>query len=406
MKDILYFGTVCDIAGYDRLLSGCKNKPSVAPIVFESALLGGLAKNGCRAEVYSFPMVPTFPSCRLLYFGGQAEALACGVSCRWLRTLNLPVLKQLTRRIDAAGVLRRWGKAHPGGIVVTYSVPPFMAEDVMRYAEKYSLVTVAIIPDLPRDMYINEKNGALAGKLKQMYLRSALEAQGEYDGYIYLTDAMHSVVAPDKPYIVMEGIADTSGVTRRHAGEKSRPTAVMYAGMLHEKYGILNLVDAFSELSRENDGVELWLFGDGTAVEEIKKRSAVNKKIRYFGTVARSEILEYEKKATLLVNPRDPHEEFTKYSFPSKTTEYMLSGTPLLTTRLGGIPDEYMKYVFSADDNSVKSLLAAMRNALSHSSDELLRIGAEAQDFIVREKGPLNQGEKIKNFLSEVKKWN
>lgn len=404
--EILYFGTVCDIAEYDRLLANCAKKPSVASIVFESALLRGLKENGVNAEVYSFPMIPTFPGSKLLRFGGQTEKLACGAECRWLKTFNLPILKQLTRRADAVRVLKKWGKAHPGGTVVTYSVPPFMAGDVIRCAKKYSLVSVAMIPDLPRDMYVNEKDGAFIGWLRKKYLRSALEAQGEYDGYIYLTDAMHSVIAPQRPYIVVEGIADVSGVTRRRADEKSPTPAVMYAGMLHEKYGILNLADAFEELCREGIDCELWLFGDGTAADEIKKRAAVNKRIRYFGTLSRNEILEYEKKATLLVNPRDPREEFTKYSFPSKTTEYMLSGTPLLTTRLGGIPDEYLKYVFSAYDNSVPCLLEAMRAALSLSPDELIRMGAAAQDFIIREKDPQSQGKKIKNFLCEVKKWN
>lgn len=35
--------------------------------------------------------------------------------------------------------------------------------------------------------------------LKNVYLRPALRLQDRYDGYIYLTDAMHAVVAPDKP---------------------------------------------------------------------------------------------------------------------------------------------------------------------------------------------------------------
>ena len=38
------------------------------------------------------------------------------------------------------------------------------------------------------------------------------------------------------------------------------------------------------------------------------------------------------------VNPRQNNEEFTKYSFPSKTMEYLASGVPVVAYKLDGIP--------------------------------------------------------------------
>ena len=46
------------------------------------------------------------------------------------------------------------------------------------------------------------------------------------------------------------------------------------------------------------------------------------------------------------MNPRFTGAEYTLYSFPSKNIEYMVSGTPVITTRLAGIPDDYYPYVF------------------------------------------------------------
>ena len=167
--------------------------------------------------------------------------------------------------------------------------------------------------------------------------------------------------------------------------------------MLHEKYGIGNLMDAFEKLNLPD--TQLWLFGDGTAVAQIKERETVNPAIRYFGSVSREEILAYERQATLLVNPRDPNEEFTKYSFPSKTIEYMPSGTPLLTTKLKGIPAEYFDHVFTAEDNSVEALSAAMETALGCSGEELLAIGMAAQNFIRTQKNATQQSKRILTFL-------
>ena len=395
---ILYFGTVCDLKAYDQRFEGYASKPSVAPIVFETALLEGFRQNGADVQIHSFPMIPTYPGYRKLYFGGMTEKLPCGYICRWLKTINIPVLKQLSRRLDARKAMKNWLKENrEEGLILTCSIPPFLVRDILDYARRYHVKTVAIVPDLLRDMYINEDKNTVSYRLKQLYLAQPLRLQGGYDGYIYLTEAMGEVVAPGKPCMVMEGIADTAKVYPPKEQEKVYPRGIMYAGMLHEKYGILNLVEAFEKLDMTD--TELWLFGEGTAVAEIKRRAGINPRIRYFGSVPRASILEYERKATLLVNPRDPNEEFTKYSFPSKTIEYMLSGTPLLTTKLKGIPPGYFDYVFSSESNSADALAEAMKDALGRSGNALMEFGVNAQAFIKREKNAGWQAKRILTFF-------
>ena len=248
-------------------------------------------------------------------------------------------------------------------------------------------------------MYINHKGNRVVDALKQAYLNNALKRQGSYDGYIYLTEAMRDVVAPEKPYIVMEGILNTADVATGDVA-RSSPRAVMYAGRLHEKYGVMQLVDAFEQLS--DIDAELWLFGEGTAVEAIRQRAVRNPRIRYFGRVSREEILRYEQQATLLVNPRSVKDAFTQYSFPSKTIEYMASGTPLLTTRLGGIPQEYFDHAFVADDNESTMLADAMKEALSLSDEALNQKGDKARRFVTEQKHAAAQGARVYHFLSNL----
>ena len=399
--NILYFGTVCDIEKYNELIKNTNEKPSVAPIVFETALLEGFKKHDIDMEIHSFPMIPTFLNSKILFFGNTIEHLKCGYTCRWLSTINIPILKQISRCLDARKILKRWVEENrENGVIVTYSIPPFLVKEILKYKRKYNLKVIAIVPDLLRDMYINDNSESVITKLKQMYIKPALKLQVEYEGYVYLTDAMHNVVAPDKPYIVMEGIASDLPNEEIKSDDESHPFAIMYAGMLFEKYGILNLVDAFEKLTKKN--IELWLFGDGTAASEIKKRAKKDQRIKYFGSVNRETVLEYEKKASILVNTRNPKEEFTFYSFPSKTIEYMLSGTPVLTTRLNGIPEEYFKYIFSVDDNSVDSLAGAIESILDYSKEDLDNIGMLAKQFIIEEKNSYKQIENIIKFIKEV----
>ena len=397
---ILYLGTLCSPEKYETLLSGCKVKPSVASVVFERALMSGFAENNSSVDVLSYPMVPTFPQSQLLHFGGDDEIIE-GYKCHFLRTINLPILKQLTRRISACRSIKKWAKKNAGkGVILTYSIPPFLAKDLLYYSKKYNLKIVAIIPDLIKNMYINHKRSFVISTLRELYLKKALAIQGEYDGYVYLTEEMRDEISDKKPYIVMEGILDKHNEIEQWVPSESTKRAIMYAGRIHEKFGVLNLVKAFSQI--ENDNIELWLFGDGSAVNEIISNSQKDHRIKYFGSVTRQEVLMYEKQAILLVNPRSTKEQFTKYSFPSKTIEYMASGTPLLTTRLEGIPSEYFDYSFSIEDNAVCQIKDALVSILNLSDEELKQKGKIAQQFVRENKNAKAQSERIVTFLRKM----
>ena len=399
--EILYFGTVCSLERYETFLKICKQKPSVATLVFESALLDGLGLNGINVQVNSFPMIPTFPNSRTLYFGGFSEKLSCGYSCRWMKTLNVPVLKQLARKIDARKVMRQWIKETDGDrVILCYSIPPFMTKDIIDFGKKHGVKTVVIVPDLPQNMYQNHKKNRIIYSIKSLYLKAATRNQGGFDGYVYLTEAMSKVVAPDKPYIIVEGILNSHSVSSIEDNTNSRCRSIMYAGQLHEKYGVIQMLDAF-EQSNIGD-TELWLFGAGTAEHEVIKRAEKNQKIRYFGRVDRFEILKREKQATLLVNLRSTKEDYTKYSFPSKIIEYMYSGTPVLTTRLEGIPNEYFEYVYDVADNEVDMLKDKFEKIFLKSDVELSAKGAVAKQFVEKQKNSKIQSFRIIDFLYRI----
>ena len=178
------------------------------------------------------------------------------------------------------------------------------------------------------------------------------------DGFVFLTDEMSKLDAfKNKPYVVIEGLVDTA------IKEKTKlDKYIMYAGALRKEYGLERLVKAFHEIKSKN--INLLLFGNGDYVDEIKKESKKDPRIKYMGKKSLDEIYEYERNATLLINPRFAESEFTKYSFPSKNLEYMLSGTPVLTGKLPGMPKEYNDYVYLIQDDSTNSLKESIESIL------------------------------------------
>ena len=156
------------------------------------------------------------------------------------------------------------------------------------------------------------------------------------------------------------------------------------------------MVEAVKTLDSED--IRLVLYGDGPMVEALKKEK--DTRIEYRGVAANHEIVEAETKATLLVNPRPTHESFTFYSFPSKNMEYMISGTPVLTTCLPGMPVEYHPYVYLFEEESISGYARKIAEVLKLGRVELHRKGFEAKQFVLENKNEIRQAERVLDLLN------
>lgn len=224
-----------------------------------------------------------------------------------------------------------------------------------------------------------------------------------YDSYIILTEQMNSIVNPNqKSYVVVEGMVDFNMETVTNTlDNKYSEKIIIYAGALYEKYGVKKLIEAFIKLRM--DDARLWLFGSGEMEGEIRNYEKIDSRIRYFGVVPNEIVVREELKATLLVNPRPSDEEFTKYSFPSKNMEYMVSGTPILTTPLQGMPKEYYDFVYLFEDESEEGITKTLFYILSLSKTELHEKGRNAKEFVLKKKSNLVQANNIKDRIDSDK---
>src|SRR5699024_1860482 len=136
--------------------------------------------------------------------------------------------------------------------------------------------------------------------------------------------------------------------------------------------------------------------------EDIIRKSNVDSRIKYYGFIPKYKVLSLLKKASLLINLRDKNDEYTKYSFPSKMFEYMASGTPVLTTELDGIPSQYYNFVYSVDSYETEIIVGKIKEILNIDYIKRKEKGNLAQNFIVQEKNPTQQVEKIINLTKSI----
>ena len=174
---------------------------------------------------------------------------------------------------------------------------------------------------------------------------------------------------------------------------------VMYAGKLNKEFGVLALAEASSYLK----GIcKIEMYGaNGDCDNLLKELSNKNDNLSVNGIIPLTELLIKETEVELLVNPRPNGQYFTEYSFPSKTLEYMSSGTPVLMYKLEGIPEEYNDYLYYIDGYDPIDIANSIINVLGKGKVELYKKGVKAQTFVRNNKNAKVQTKKILEFLKK-----
>ena len=380
-----FFGQIIPQNVFNTHFDELKHTTDAAGNTFYTSILEGIASH--RYEVSAVSKLNTTLTKEEVKMTGKVEyEFIPYVSNKYLRYLSM-FCNGLKQANQFKNKIR---KTNSDGYAIFNILRISTALGGLLGCKLHGIKTIAVITDVPgyRIDHKNQSSKSLADKLGQVLLN-------RFDSYVILSEAMKDVIDLNgKPYTIIEGVFDASTLPKTDsiAAKARKNFEIVYAGSLHYQYGIMNLVKAVEQLSPSD--IHLTIYGQGEAAEEIKKISARDSRIRYGGLVQRDVLLEIEKKASLLVNPRPIEDEYVKYSFPSKNMEYMASGTPTLLTDIASLPDEYKKYVVLAKDNSEHELMDKIMEVYSH-EDKYTDIGALARNFILNEKNNMIQSEKI-----------
>lgn len=320
--------------------------------------------------------------------------------------INIDGIKHLSRARRLSTFIKKWAKTDnlKQKVIVAYSAhTPFLYAVKKAKDVNPDIITCLIVPDLPQYMKLGENPGKIYSFFKSIDCKIINSLLKYIDSYVLLTKYMAEVLnIKEKPYIVMEGMVNKKESLQSCVDPMtfSKIKSILYTGTLNKKYGISTLLEAFSLI--KNDNYRLWICGEGEATDDIIKMSALDPRIKFFGRVNRDKALQLQNKSTIVINPRNPEEEFTKFSFPSKNMEYLLSGRPTIAYKLSGIPDEYEKYIFFIDKNTVQSMAEKIVEVCEKSSQELSIFGTKAQKYILEEKNNIKQARRIIKMLEEI----
>lgn len=315
-------------------------------------------------------------------------------NCRYLSCINIPVLKQIAITILICIYALIWlcrNFFSPKKIVVLSSLQlPFLLGVIPL--KLFGIKIVSFVPDLPSFQYeysstnINGFERILLPIYKYVIKKMCISISY----YVFITKYMKEKF-PSRPFSIMEGMVPV--YTSNYRQDKLKIRTIMYAGSLYRSMGIGELLDAISLL--EKCDVQFLFFGDGDMKEEIIRRGENDNRIVYGGMLSNNQIIEYEQKVHLLINPRPTKYKYTEYSFPSKLMEYMQSGTPVLTTRLAGISEDYFDKMYFIDDETPNGMKDAIEFCLAKSDEELSDKGKIARSYVIKTKNCVEQMNRV-----------
>lgn len=220
----------------------------------------------------------------------------------------------------------------------------------LKYRKKYNKPIIGVCTDSPYNISFTKKR-----------MRKKLVELGQtLDGYIVLTSKLDELYnIHKKPSVCIDGVSEIPSSYKEQA---INDKYIYFGGSLMKKYGVLNLIEAYKMLGRED--IKLVICGHHLERERLYQAIDGNENIMYLGPISYEENLSLERYSILTVNPRPNNPKIDLYSFPSKTLEYLANGCLTVAVENEMLKEHYGSCILWAKSDSPEDLYEIMRKAL------------------------------------------
>lgn len=396
MMKLIVLSSVVAQTSFDDLCSEGRITSQFQNQKFYHLLLSGL-RSSASDKIHVISHFPINKSdWKRVYHKDEDES---GVIYHYINFHDIPFLHHISKFVKSYFLLKRLHSDDSVLICNAMNYELLFASLFIRKRTRIPLIAVvADVPGHRSNASCIQKKGMKSFAMEAVS-KLNLWAIKQSDGFVLLTKYMNDIVNPlNKPNIIIEGIADSGMVKHTNSFlKKESRNVMMYAGGLHEEYGIRLLLEAFTTINPQD--WNLVLYGDGNFRDAIQQYSKHFPNVIYKGIASNSTIIDEQLKARVLLNPRPTESDFVKYSFPSKVMECMVSGTPLLTTKIPGMPDEYLPFVYLIENENPQGYIDALKYIMSIPMEELHSKGEEAKEFILSQKNNNFQAKKVFDFI-------
>ena len=398
-RSILFVGNFYSPEMLKSIKEDSRGSVSFATHNYEMSLMRGfLSHHNLDISAITVPTIYSYPRYHKdWYIKGEKYQIE-RASIKSVGFINLPVLKDIWRSVGLFFSLIQFFRKRKNDEIKVFLSCPYSYLLTPLFAVKKILCrrieVTLLIMDIPSIVSEMDDNKGLKKWVLSLINRSSMKKVAKCNHLVLMTEAMMDFVSAEVSHIIVEGIVDVATMSKDYNPlSKCGKEIILYTGTLREIFGVKNLVDAFELANLDN--AELWICGSGDSQEYIEKKAAQNSAIKFFGLVDSKKALELQTAATILVNPRTSEGKYTKYSFPSKTMEYLLAGKSVVINRLPGIPEEYLKYVFTPENESVEALASLIKQVVDMPFSMRIKKAQLGREFIISQKNSHIQTSRI-----------
>lgn len=225
---------------------------------------------------------------------------------------------------------------------------------VLKFVKnKYKCKTCLIVPDLPE--YMISSQSYIYRILKKIDIQRNYALANKYcDSFLLFTPKMTEKYNVDgKPYLIREGIIEKYS----YKNTNNRKPNCCFIG----KTNIENGIDKIIEAAKEMPYFDFNIYGSGAMDNELASVHLDN--LHFFGFIDPLKVEEILLNNDILLSPRYPGAEYTKFSFPSKIMKFISCSKPIVTYRLDCYQDYFDGLFFMPADTTTKSFIAQIEKA-------------------------------------------
>ena len=395
MQKLIYLGLLFSESSLDEAYKFSKKGVQMATHTFQENLIDGfLQHKEIDLRVINVPPVGSFPlNYRIPFIKNEKWG-----KNKQVGFLNLPIIKRFLQEKKIYKLVEKIIKEENGRVdLLFYSLYDPFLKVAKRIKKKYPFVSISMI-----------QTDAVQGRDDmEKYMTPKRKREGDRlvemakccDGFVLLAkDLKEPLEIGERPYTIVECIANEN--LEPSEQKENEKNICLYTGSIASAFNIRDLANAFNFL----DNAELWICGAGEESGYLQELSKTNSNIKYFGFLSKEQVVDLQNQCDFLVNPRRPMGNYTKFSFPSKTVEYMMTGKPVVMYKLESIPDEYDEYLNYLTEAKPLGIAKELESLFALDYSELAQKAMRSRQFVLENKNGKVQTGKILDLIKSLKK--
>jgi len=175
---------------------------------------------------------------------------------------------------------------------------------------------------------------------------------------------------------------------------QNKIVSFIFIGKMSKRKGVVYILEAFSELVKQNMPVQLTMIGDGPLLNELKLKYKSQKEIMFTDYIENPQKELQNSDVSILHSSQE--------GFPNTLLEYMANGPAIITTPVNGIvemlkPNEEALYVDYSDVNGLKEAMLQLVN----NPPERIKLSTNALKRVQKDFNIKTQTKKILDQLIE-----